>query len=393
MAKRAASSAAAKAPAKSARGRAGEQPPEARERPVHHNGPVLFGQGGATAQLVHAMRSGHMHHAWILHGPQGVGKCTAALECARLLLDPDATDAHVAAFKAPRDSRVAELIDASSHPDLHVISKERADDSSIKELRDRKQTNIPLDLLRELMIGGTVGDGKSFESPVWRTAYFGHHKVFIVDEAELLDLYGQNALLKTLEEPPPGTYIFLVTTQEERLLPTIRSRCQRVAFRALDADAMRAWYDRHAVPDDERAWLSGFSEGSPGTAELAHRQGLRAWSDELLPRFERLERGAFDATLADRLAELVNDFAERVVKENPKASKEAANRLGMRCAMLTLAWRLRAQLADAARAGDAAGVACTAARVALIADLEREIRANVNLKHALANLVAQWGAL
>jgi len=395
MAKRAASSAAAKAPAKSARGRAraGDAPPEARERPVHHEGPVLFGQGGATAQLVHAMRSGHMHHAWILHGPQGVGKCTAALECARLLLDPDATDAHVAAFKAPRDSRVAELIDASSHPDLHVISKERADDSSIKELRDRKQTNIPLDLLRELMIGGTVGDGKSFESPVWRTAYFGHHKVFIVDEAELLDLYGQNALLKTLEEPPPGTYIFLVTTQEERLLPTIRSRCQRVAFRALDADAMRAWYDRHAVPDDDRAWLSGFSEGSPGTAELAHGQGLRAWSDELLPRFEKLERGAFDATLADRLAELVNDFAERVVKENPKASKESANRLGMRCAMLTLAWRLRARLADAAREGDAAGVACAAARVALIADLEREIRANVNLKHALANLVAQWGAL
>jgi hypothetical protein len=87
----------------------------------------------------------------------------------------------------------------------------------------------------------------------------------------------------------------------------------------------------------------------------------------------------------------VNDFAERVVKANPKASKEAANRLGMRCAMLTLAWRLRAQLADAARAGDAAGVACAAARVALVADLEREIRANVNLKHAIANLVAQWG--
>ena len=189
MAKRAASSASAKAPARAPRARAGEQPPEARVRPVHHEGPVLFGQGGATAQLVHAMRSGHMHHAWILHGPQGIGKRTAALECARLLLDREATDAHVAAFKAPRDSRVAELIDASSHPDLHVISKERADDSSIKELRDRKQTNIPLDLLRELMIGGTVGDGKSFDSPVWRTAYFGHHKAFIVDEAELLDLY------------------------------------------------------------------------------------------------------------------------------------------------------------------------------------------------------------
>lgn len=393
MAKRAASSASAKAPARAPRGRAGDQPPEERAKPVHFDGPVVFGQDAAVAQLVHALRSGHMHHAWILHGPQGVGKCTVARECARLLLDADATDAHFASFKAPRDSRTAELIDAGSHPDFHVVAKERADDSSIKEMRDRKQTNIPLDLLRELMIGGTVGDGKTFDSPVWRTAYFGHNKVFIIDEAELLDLYGQNALLKTLEEPPPGTYIFLVTTQEERLLPTIRSRCQRVAFRALEPDAMRAWYDRHAVPADARAWLSEFSEGSPGTAELAHKQELRAWSEELLPRFEKLESGAFDATLADRLAELVNEFAERVVKENPKASKEAANRLGTRCALLTLASRLRAQIASAARTGDAALIARAAARVELIVELEREVRANVNLKHALANLVAQWGAL
>jgi DNA polymerase-3 subunit delta' len=354
---------------------------------------VLFGQDAAVAQLAHAIRSGHMHHAWILFGPPGVGKCTAALECARLLLDPEATDAHVAAFKAPRDTRVAELVDVESHPDLHRIAKERADDSSIKELRDRKQTNIPLDLLRELMIGGAASDGRTFDSPVWRGAYLGHHKVFIVDEAELLDVYGQNALLKTLEEPPPGTYIFLVTTQEERLLPTIRSRCQRVAFRALPGDAMRAWFERFEVPADARAWLAEFSDGAPGTAELAHKHGLRAWSEELLPRFAGIESGRFDATLADRLAELVGEFAERIVKENPKASKEAANRLGTRCLLLTVGSRLRAQLADAARRDDAESIAACAARVELVAELEREVRANVNLKHALANLVAQWGVV
>ena len=391
MAKRATTPASAKAPARAPRGRAGDQPPPERARPVHHDGPVLFGQDAATAQLAHAIRSGHMHHAWILFGPPGVGKCTAAFECARLLLDPEATTEHVAAFKAPRDTRVAELVDAESHPDLHRIAKERADDSSIKELRDRKQTNIPLDLLRELMIGGTVGDGRTFDSPVWRGAYLGHHKVFIVDEAELLDVYGQNALLKTLEEPPPGTYIFLVTTQEERLLPTIRSRCQRVAFRALTREAMHAWFERHAVPADARAWLEEFSDGAPGTAELAHRHGLRAWSEELLPRFAGIESGRFDATLAERLAELVGDFAERVVKQNPKASKEAANRLGTRCLLLTVGARLRAQMADAARRDDAESLAASAARVGLVSDLEREVRANVNLKHALANLVAQWG--
>jgi DNA polymerase-3 subunit delta' len=393
MAKRATTPAGSKAPARAPRSRAGEQQPEERARPVHHDGPVLFGQELATTQLAQAIGSGHMHHAWILHGPSGVGKCTAAMECARLLLDDETLDENIAAFKAPRDSRVAELIDLASHPDLHVIRKERADDSSIKEMRDRKQTNIPLDLLRELMIGGVVGDGKSFDSPVWRGAYLGHNKVFIIDEAELLDPYGQNALLKTLEEPPAGTYIFLVTTQEERLLPTIRSRCQRVAFRALDAAAMGAWFDRFGVEDSSRPWLSEFSEGAPGTAELAMKHGLRAWSEELLPRFAMLEQGRFDGGLADRLAELVGEFAERVVKENAKASKEAANRQATRCALLTLASRSRAQIAAAAMRGDVQAVAEAAYRVELIVRLESEVRANVNLKHALANLVAQWGAV
>ncbi|MFM7053034.1 MAG: ATP-binding protein [Planctomycetota bacterium] len=393
MAKRAASPATTKPAARAPRARAGEQPPEQRPRPVHHEGPVLFGQDAAVATLSHAVRSGHMHHAWILHGAVGVGKFTAAMECARLLLDPEATPAHIDAFKAPRDTRTAELVDASSHPDLHLISKERAEESSIRELRDRKQTNIPLDLLRELMIGGAVGDGRSFDSPVWRGAYFGHNKVFIVDEAELLDPYGQNALLKTLEEPPAGTYIFLVTTLEERLLPTIRSRCQRVAFRTLDPRAMDACFDRLAIPTEERGWLSRFADGAPGTAELAHRHGLKAWSDELLPRLGTVERGQFDAGLADRLAELVGDFAERVVKDNPKASKEAANRLGVRCLLLSVGAHVRESIGRAAAADDTAALAESVRRAGLIAALEGEIRANVNLKHALADLVAQWGAM
>ncbi len=388
--------------AKAPRARLGEQAPPERVRPVHHEGAVVFGQESACAQLSRAVGSGQMHHAWILFGPAGVGKRTAAVECARLLLDSEASADDIRAFKAPRATRCAELIDVQSHPDFHLIAKERADDSSIKEVRDRKQTNIPLDLLRELMIGGAVSDGRSFDSPVWRGAYLGHNKVFIIDEAELLDTFGQNALLKTLEEPPPGTYIFLVTTQEERLLPTIRSRCQRVQFTTLAPRAMDAWFERAGIPAEERAWLAAFSEGAPGTAALAHTHALRAWSEEVLPRFAALETGRFDGTLADRLGELVSEFAERVVKDNPKSSKEAANRLGTRCALLTLASRLRVQMRETAQRGavddgeeanDAAVAEAlleSARRVELIAELEQQVRANVNLKHAFANLVAQW---
>jgi hypothetical protein len=117
---------------------------------------------------------------------------------------------------------------------------------------------------------------------------------------------------------------------------------------------------------------------------------LRLWSEELLPRFAAIESGRFDVTLAERLGELVNEFAERVVKENPKASKESANRLGTRCALLTLASQLRMQLAGAARRAELGEIAEITHRIELIARLEREVRANVNLKHAFANLVAQW---
>jgi hypothetical protein len=111
-----------------------------------------------------------------------------------------------------------------------------------------------------------------------------------------------------------------------------------------------------------------------------------------MPRFDALESDRFDAALADRLGELVGEFAEKVVKENPKASKESANRLGTRCALLIVASRLRGQMADAARRGDASALAIAAHRVGLLARLESEIRANVNLKHAFANLIAQWSA-
>ena len=75
-------------------------------------------------------------------------------------------------------------------------------------------------------------------------------------------------MLKTLEEPPPGTVIILVTQNEEQLLPTIRSRCQRIAFGPLDAASMREWWEREgpqvAAPD--RAFVEAFAEGSPGMA-------------------------------------------------------------------------------------------------------------------------------
>ena len=359
--------------------------------------PSILGQDRALETLQAALSGGHVHHAWIFHGPAGVGKFTTAMEFARLLLDPTVDRRALAEFRAPATGKTASLVDSGTHPDLVVIRKERTEDSSIASLRDRKQTNIPVDLLRELMLGGEV-DGRMLDAPVARTAYLGHGKVFLIDEAELLDSVGQNALLKTLEEPPAGTYIVLITTREDRLLPTIRSRCQRVAFKPLDVESMRAWLDRDgsaatlAGDRESLEWLLRFADGSPGEFAIAFRRGAHAWAGELVPAFRDLERGKFDPKLSERMAELIAECAESIVKENPKASKDAANRLGSRLLLAILALHVRDELRAAAERGDEAAAAWRAGFGGVLEIADEAIRRHLNLKHVLANLVAQWMA-
>lgn len=355
--------------------------------------PRLLGQERATTSIAKAMLGGHVHHAWIFHGPFGVGKCTAAIEFAKLLLDPETTREHIAAFSPPRGTKVAQLIGAGTHPDLHIIRKERTEDSAIASLRDKKQTNIPVDLLRELMLGGTI-DGRTFDGAVWRTPYLGRGKVFIIDEAELLDDVGQNALLKTLEEPPGGTTIVLVTTREDRLLPTIRSRCQRVAFGPIDEESMRQWMASGALPVEgaDRAWIERYAEGSPGAALVAFKHDVCRWARDLAAPLDEISNGRLVGGLSDRMAELIGECAERVVKENERASKEAANRLGTRLLFGVLGQRVRDGIAESVRSGAIDEAERWGVMADVLADADEQIRRNLNLKQVLALLVARWVA-
>ena len=351
--------------------------------------PHILGQPLAVAALARALGSGRLHHGWVFHGPAGVGKFRAAEALARLHLDPEATDADRAALRPPAGTRTQRLVDAGTHPDFHVVRKELAAVSESRELRDRKQTNIPLDLLRERMLGGVSGDGTHHGSLVFRTAVHGHGKAFIVDEAELLDADAQNAMLKTLEEPPPGTVIVLVTQHEDRLLPTIRSRCQRIGFGPLDHASMRAWWDRRGIEAAaaDRAFAEAFAEGSPGMASLALAHGLSAWHAELGPLLDEAESGGYPPGLADRLAELADGFAAGVVEADERASKEAANRLAVRLLARMLGMRLRPRLAST---DDPRELARWIGAADALREFESQVRSNVNLKHATANLVAQW---
>lgn len=353
----------------------------------------ILGQPFALDVIQRALSSGRLHHAWIFSGGPGVGKFTTAIEFARILLDPNAITNLAGEIEADLHGEGSRLIDSESHPDLHVIRKELALFSENAQLRSKKLMNIPLDVLREKMIGGRMSDGKYREAPAYRTAALGHSKVFIIDEAELIDHNGQNALLKTLEEPPPKTYIFLITSRPERLLATIRSRCQHVRFGSLDEESMHKWMTEAdlQVDAEEMSWIENFAEGAPGRALLAAEFGFNRWRKTLGPMIAMLERGRFPATMGKVMSDLVGEFSEAWVKSRKNASKDAANKLGARQILTLLSSYARTRLRESS--DDELRANLFADLIDLIREAEDQLERNVSQRHVMDNLVAQWSEL
>lgn len=337
----------------------------------------LLGQARAAAVLRSAIGSGRVHHAWIFSGPAGVGKFTAAVGFAALLLDPATAPEPTGVREPPAGTPVQELIRSGTHPDLHIVRKELAALHREPEVRKRKQTNIPKDVLEQFLLEpAALARSLPGDSPAG--------KVFIVDQAELIDATGQNVLLKTLEEPPAGTVIILVTSQEERLLPTIRSRAQRVTFGPLDEAAMEQWLARAGLetPPGMKPWVVEFAGGSPGVARTVLSAGLHEWHRALGPLLAGLDRGTFPADLGGTMAKLIEERAAADAEASVVASKDAANRAWSKRMLGYVAQHYRGALRAApgerpARALD------------LVADAERQIDANVRYNDVLENLAAQ----
>jgi len=297
----------------------------------------IIGQQAAVGALGAMLASGRWHHAYIFHGSAGVGKMTTALAFAQILLCHDRQTTLTGDVEACgqcescialRESDPQAM--ATLHPDLHIIRKELAKVASNTDLHRRKQMNIPVDVLREFMVGGVTGDDRFFAGPANQSANLQHGKVFMIDEAELMNTEGQNAILKTLEEPPAETYIILITSSEDRLLPTIRSRSQRIGFGLLSDEAVATWTrntEAGAQLDDaELGWLGTFAAGSIGRAKIAIEYDLLSWYRLVREGFAAMAKGQYPFELGIEFHEATNAFAEAWVKAHDNASKEAANR-------------------------------------------------------------------
>ena len=346
----------------------------------------ILGHDAAKDVLLSSLASGRVHHAWIFHGPKGVGKFATALAFAAHLLDPQLGRDLTGRPTIEPGTPVQGLLASGTHPDLHIVRKELARYSDNSSVRDSKQTTIAKDVVQNHLIKPA---GLRPSHPPGGAA----SKVFIVDEAELLDASpsnapSQNALLKTLEEPPEGTVIILVTSNEERLIPTIRSRSQRVGFTALDPVQMQDWA-RRAWPDlddGSTAWLLDYAEGSPGTAIEAHRSGLHEWHRTLAPMLEGAWRGSAPVDLGPIMAGYAESWAEAFVKAHAGSSKANANRDGASNVLRLVGRDAHHRLARGAAEADESAMQRAAAQLQAVVDAERRLGSNVALKLVMAGL-------
>jgi DNA polymerase-3 subunit delta' len=213
---------------------------------------TVVGQDRAVSMLSRALKEDRLSHAYLFVGPPQVGKATAAREFAQALNcqgeDPPC-----------HECRECHMIGERKHPDVEVVSPGGVcDEPDHRDHAAEGSKDIRICQVRRL------------ERLLSRAPFEGRFRVVIVDPADALNEEAANAFLKTLEEPPASAVIILVTTREEALPSTVRSRCRRVPFAPMPvASLAEALESGWSVPADEARPLACLSGGRLGWALAA----------------------------------------------------------------------------------------------------------------------------
>jgi DNA polymerase-3 subunit delta' len=215
----------------------------------------VIGHERVRALLSRALREGRVPPALLFTGPSGVGKKALALALGRGLLCEGALGD--ACGRCPGCSRAGRGL----HPDFRLVEAAGAA-IKIEQVRE---------VVREIQ-------GRPFE---------GRARAFVIDDAHLMTEQAQNALLKSLEEPPASSHVFLVTPAPQALLTTIRSRCQVLKLGPLPQGLLAAELEKRLGVEPEEARLrAALASGSLGAALAFESEGFRARRESLLTLLE-----------------------------------------------------------------------------------------------------------
>jgi DNA polymerase-3 subunit delta' len=215
------------------------------------------------------LASERLHHAYLFVGPEGVGKRTIAMALTKAIHCQNGTTDFCG--ECVNCARIA----GGNHPDVRAVVP----------LSDKKEIGIPQ--IREI------------ERDLGYRSFTGKRKIVIIDPATLLNIAAQNALLKTLEEPPQESLIILIATSVGALLPTLRSRCLRLSFAPLSrrevADYLQKTHNKSAK---EAGFLAAISLGSVGVALGLDTAALTERRQTWINMLGAIEGGNFYAAIA-----------------------------------------------------------------------------------------------
>ena len=235
----------------------------------------IIGHRRVIDYLQESIRAGRVSHAYIFDGPEGIGKMLTARVFAGALLCREGGD-------EPCGRCISCMqMDGGNQPDVAYVTHEKAI-ISVGDIRTQLCNVVPV-------------------KPM-----VGPYRIFIVDDADKMNEEAQNALLKTLEEPPSYAVIILLTTNANELLPTIRSRAVLLSMLPVPEDELTSWLmGREQLPDYRARMIAGYSGGSPGVALACAR------SDEFQKQRDTVVSmlKAVPAMREDRMAQFAKEFA------------------------------------------------------------------------------------
>lgn len=327
----------------------------------------IFGQEAAVDALRRAHAADRLPHGLIFAGPAGVGKSTAARALGALFLcEQPKSDAHCGRCES------CVVMDAGNHPDFHVITRE------LIRYHDKTGKSKGIDLSIKVMVPELV-------EPAGRKAAMGRGKVFVVEQAGLMNAAAQNALLKTLEEPAGRTLIVLLTDQPGALLQTIQSRCQLLRFGALPEELVERELAGRGVEQRLAFQAAQLANGSLGMALKWIEDGVIAQAGELAARLDAIAAGRGADDLPTWFKKAAEVYAEKQLERDKLSSKDAATREGLTLYLRLAAEHVRRAMPELSEP-DALERACAA--IETIRRAEGYVDDNVNVALVLQQLSA-----
>jgi DNA polymerase III delta' subunit len=318
----------------------------------------IFGQAAAIDSIRRAYRADRLPHGLVFAGPAGVGKATTARALAGLFLcERPTVESPCGACESCRG------MEALAHPDYHVITRQlvRMHDKTGKS----KATTLSINVIRAELV-----------EKASRKAVLGRGKVFVIEQAELMEPPAQNALLKTLEEPAGRTLIVLLTDQPDVLLSTIRSRSQLVRFASLPETTVARELHQRGIEKEVATRAARFTRGSLGVALRWIEDGVADLAGELAGLVDGLFAGTPPEDLPGWFKRAAEAYAAKQLERDPLGSKDAATREGLGLYLNVAAEHVRRRLPQLT---DASELERACAAIDAIARAEGYLDGNVNV--------------